>query len=117
MSIRIKRAYEPPSPTDGSRILVDRLWPRGISKQALKLEAWMKELSPSNELRKRFHHDAEKWPEFERLYFKELGQQPALVAELRKKARGHTVTLIYAAKDEQNNNAVALKRYLERKAR
>jgi uncharacterized protein YeaO (DUF488 family) len=117
MSIRIKRAYEPPSSADGSRILVDRLWPRGVSKETLKLEAWMKELSPSNELRKRFHHEAGNWSEFEKLYFEELRRQPALVAELRKKARGHTLTLIYAAKDELHNNAVALKRYLERKAR
>ncbi|MGE5073736.1 MAG: DUF488 domain-containing protein [Anaerolineae bacterium] len=117
MSIRIKRAYEPPSTSDGSRILVDRLWPRGISKEALKLDAWMKDLSPSNELRKRFHHEEGKWAEFEKLYFKELSQQAQLVAELRKKARGHTVTLIYAARDEEHNNAVALKRYLERKSR
>lgn len=115
MTIRIKRAYDPPSPADGTRILVDRLWPRGLSKEKLKLDAWMKDLAPSNELRKRFHHDATKWQEFQKYYFNELAQQPELVAELRKKARRGTVTLIYAAHDEVHNNAAALKRYLTRR--
>jgi uncharacterized protein YeaO (DUF488 family) len=117
MSIQIKRAYEPASPRDGVRVLVDRLWPRGISRDKLKLDAWMKELAPSNELRKWFHHDVEHWSEFEKRYFKELGQQPEKVAELRKQARRRTVTLVYGARDETHNNAVALKKYLERKAR
>jgi len=97
---------------DGTRILVDRLWPRGLSKDKLKLDAWMKDLAPSNELRKEFHHDVAKWDEFQRHYFKELDRQPELVAELRKKARRGTVTLIYAAHDQTHNNAVALKKYL-----
>jgi uncharacterized protein YeaO (DUF488 family) len=113
MTIRIKRAYEPPSATDGTRILVDRLWPRGLSKDKLKLDAWMKELAPSNELRKEFHHDASHWQEFQKRYFKELSQQPDLVAELRKKARRSKVTLVYGAQDEVHNNAAALKKYLE----
>ncbi len=117
MSIQIKRAYEPASPRDGTRVLVDRLWPRGISKDKLKLDAWMKELAPSTELRKWFHHEVANWPEFEKHYFKELSQQPDKVDELRKKARGHTVTLIYGARDETHNDAVALKKYLERKPR
>ena len=114
MSIHIKRAYEPPSPADGARILVDRLWPRGISKEKLKLEAWMKDLAPSNDLRKRFHHDASKWDEFQKYYFEELDGQPELIAELRKRARRGAVTLIYAARDETHNNAAALKAYLGR---
>jgi uncharacterized protein YeaO (DUF488 family) len=117
MTFQIKRAYEPPSPEDGTRVLVDRLWPRGISKDKLKLDAWMKELAPSNELRKRFHHDVENWSEFEKRYFQELSMQPEKVDELRKQAKGHTVTLVYGARDETYNNAMALKKYLERKAR
>ena len=113
MTLQIKRAYDPPSAADGTRILVDRLWPRGLSKEKLKLDAWMKDLAPSNELRKEFHHDASKWQEFQRRYFKELSQQPELVAELRKKARRSKVTLVYGAQDEIHNNAAALKHYLE----
>ena len=112
MTIQIKRAYDPPSRTDGMRVLVDRLWPRGLSKEKLKLDAWLKDLAPSNELRKQFHHDAAKWNEFQKRYFEELDQQPEQVAELRKKARGGTVTLIYGAQDREHNNAVALKKYL-----
>ncbi len=112
MTIQIKRAYDPPSRTDGARILVDRLWPRGVSKEKLKLDEWMKDLAPSNELRKKFHHDAAKWEQFQKSYFAELDRQPELVRELRKKARAGTVTLIYAAQDETHNNAVALKKYL-----
>jgi uncharacterized protein YeaO (DUF488 family) len=117
MSIRIKRAYEPPSPQDGARILVDRLWPRGVSKEKLKLEEWMKEIAPSTELRQWFHTGDHKWADFRERYFQELHGRPELVAELRKKARGHTVTLIYGARDAEQNNAVALKDYLEGKAR
>ncbi len=112
MTIQIKRAYDPPKSSDGRRVLVDRLWPRGITKEKLKLDAWMKDLSPSNELRKKFHHDAARWDEFQKHYFKELDAQPDQVAELRKQARQGTVTLIYAAQDETHNNAAALKRYL-----
>ena len=117
MSIQVKRAYDPPASSDGARILVDRLWPRGVSKEKLKLDAWMKDIAPSNELRKWFHEGDHKWEDFRKRYFKELGAQPELVAELRKKARGHTVTLIYAGRDEQHNNAVALKEYLRGKSR
>ena len=117
MSFQVKRAYEPASPRDGTRVLVDRLWPRGISKEKLKLDAWVKDLAPSNELRKWFHHDVDNWPEFEKRYFKELSKQPDKVDELRKQARRHTVTLVYGARDETHNNAVALKKYLERKSR
>ena len=115
MTIQIKRAYEPPSHTDGYRVLVYRLWPRGLSKEKLKLDAWMKELAPSNELRNWFGHEESKWAEFQKRYFKELKEQPELVAELRKKARGHKVTLLYSSREEVHNNDVALKKYLERK--
>jgi uncharacterized protein YeaO (DUF488 family) len=117
MSIQVKRAYDPPASSDGARILVDRLWPRGISKDKLQLDTWMKDIAPSNELRKWFHAGDHTWGDFRRRYFKELSAQPQLVAELRKKARGQTVTLIYAGRDEQHNNAVALKEYLQGKSR
>ena len=117
MSIQVKRAYDPPASADGARILVDRLWPRGVSREKLKLDTWMKDIAPSNELRKWFHEGDHTWGDFRRRYFKELGAQPELVAELRKRARGHTVTLLYGSKDEQHNNAVALKEYLQGKSR
>ncbi len=117
MTIQIKRVYEPQSRTDGYRVLVDRLWPRGLSKEKLQLDAWMKELAPSNELRKWFGHEEAKWAEFQKRYFKELKQQSELVAELRKRARGHKLTLLYSSREEVHNNAAALKKYLERKPR
>ncbi|HEX2697945.1 MAG TPA: DUF488 domain-containing protein [Anaerolineales bacterium] len=117
MSIEIKRVYEPPSKDDGLRILVDRLWPRGMSKASLQLDEWLKDLAPSNELRKRFRHHEGKWEEFQKLYFKELDLHPELVEQLIKKSRAGKVTLLFAAKDTEHNNAVALKNYLERKAR
>ena len=117
MTIHIKRVYDTASASDGSRILVDRLWPRGFSKEKLKLDAWMKDLAPSNELRKWYSHEEAKWPEFRRRYFKELKQQPELVAELRKKARCHTVTLLFSTRETERSNAVALKDYLQGKTR
>ncbi len=115
MTIAIKRAYEPAKASDGKRVLVDRLWPRGVTKEKLKLDGWMKEIAPSNELRKWIHADPSKWAAFEERYFKELASQGQLVAELREMARGGTLTLVYSARDEVRNNAVALKKYLERK--
>lgn len=115
MSISIKRAYEPAQAADGYRVLVDRLWPRGLSKTTLMMDAWMKELAPSTALRNWFHHDVAKWADFEKRYFKELDAQPEAVGELRRKARAGRLTLLYAARDETHNNAVALKKYLERK--
>ncbi len=115
MTIQIKRAYDPHSPADGYRVLVDRLWPRGLSKEKLKLDAWVKDLAPSNDLRKWFGHDEAKWEEFQKRYFKELKPQPELIAELRKRSRGRKLTLLYGARDEAHNNAVALKKYLEGK--
>jgi uncharacterized protein YeaO (DUF488 family) len=115
MNFTIKRAYDPPQSSDGKRILVDRLWPRGLTKEKLKLDRWMKDIAPSNELRKWIHADPSKWSAFETRYFKELDAQPGLVAELRTLARGGTVTLVYAGRDALQNNAVALKKYLEAK--
>jgi len=108
MSIQIKRAYEEPSPKDGTRILVDRLWPRGVQKEAARIDRWTKEMAPSNELRKWFGHDPEKWPEFRRRYKAEL-KGSAEIAELKKRAKKEKVTLVYAAKDSEHNNAVVLK--------
>jgi len=119
MTIAIKRAYDPPSCTDGTRILVDRLWPRGVKKQEAHVERWMRELGPSNQLRKFFGHDPARWREFRTRYLVELGRRDAasLLAELLKIARGGTLTLVYSAKDEEHNQAVVLKELLDRKLR
>lgn len=114
MQIRLKRAYEPPAESDGVRILVDRIWPRGVRKEELKLEAWLKEIAPSSELRRWFGHDPEKWEEFRRRYFRELDERQDVVEELRSKVRQGGGTLVYGAADEQHNNAAALKEYLEK---
>ncbi len=115
MNIRVKRVYDPPSASDGTRILVDRLWPRGLSKASLKLDEWMKDISPSNELRKEFGHHEGKWGEFQKRYFKELDEHPDLVKQLIQISRAEKLTLLFAAKDVEHNNAVALKEYLEKK--
>jgi uncharacterized protein YeaO (DUF488 family) len=111
--IRLKRAYEPPSRSDGERILVERLWPRGLTKARAALDLWMKDVAPSPELRKWFGHDPAKWEQFERRYWKELQGRKETVDLLRHKARQGTVTLVYAARDEEHNGAVALKCVLE----
>jgi uncharacterized protein YeaO (DUF488 family) len=113
MGIRLKRAYDAPVGADGFRVLVDRLWPRGLTKEKLHLDAWAKDLAPSNELRKWIHSDMTHWAEFKRRYFKELDEQPDAVAELRRKVRSGTVTLIFATKDPEHNHAAVLKEYLE----
>ena len=113
MQIKIKRVYEPLSADDGCRILVDRLWPRGLSKDKLKLGLWLKEIAPSNDLRKLCSHREDRWPEFRRRYFEELSGNPAAVERICKIARECPVTLLYAAKEEKFNNAVALQEYLE----
>lgn len=112
--IRIKRAYEEPGEADGYRVLVDRLWPRGVRKADAALDEWAKDVAPSEDLRKRFAHRHELWEEFRELYFRELAEKPEASAELRRRARAGTITLVYAARDEERNNAVALKEYLER---
>ncbi|WP_224956611.1 DUF488 domain-containing protein [Geomonas subterranea] len=111
--IRLKRIYEDPAAQDGVRVLVDRLWPRGISKDKAQLDRWEKELAPSDELRRWFGHDPEKWIGFRERYRKELEGQGALLAELAELSARGTLTLLYAAKDEEHNNAVVLKDLME----
>ncbi|MGA8494718.1 MAG: DUF488 family protein [Xanthobacteraceae bacterium] len=113
---RIKRIYEPASKDDGLRVLVDRLWPRGIAKKKAHIDLWLRDLSPSDVLRRLLHADPTKWNEFVKTYGRELKHEPArtALADLRKLPRSRPVTLLYAARDEAHNNAVALKRWLER---
>jgi uncharacterized protein YeaO (DUF488 family) len=111
--IRLKRAYERPSRSDGKRILVERLWPRGLTKARAAVDIWMKDVAPSPELRKWFGHEPVKWKQFERRYWKELRGRKETVELLRHKARQGTVTLVYAARDEKHSGAVALKCFLE----
>ena len=111
--IRLKRAYEPPAMEDGERILVERLWPRGVSKERADIERWMKEIAPSTELRRWFAHDPAKWEEFRERYRAELAEKPELITELREKAKRGTITLVYAARDEAHNSAVVLQEYLK----
>ena len=114
--IRVKRVYEEPSREDGLRILVDRLWPRGLTKARAAVDLWLKDVAPSTELRKWFGHDPEKWDEFRRRYFRELDAQPDAVATLLERGAKGKVTLVYGAKDSAHNQAVALKDYLAKKA-
>lgn len=109
-----KRAYDTAFPDDGTRVLVDRFWPRGVSKEDAALDDWLKEVAPSDELRKWFDHDPEKWDEFCRRYYQELDEKDEAIESLRKEAEDGTLTLVYAAKDREHNNAVALKHYLEK---
>ena len=111
--IALKRAYDPPAEDDGVRILVERLWPRGLTKASLDLDAWMKDVAPSTELRKWFSHDPAKWTEFQRRYRAELTAHPELVQRLRQAARHGRLTLVFSSHDTEHNNAVALKAYLQ----
>lgn len=113
--IKIKRAYEEPSKSDGKRFLVDRLWPRGVTKEELAATAWLKDVAPSNELRHWYHHDPSEWDEFRRRYFRELEAGPQAWQPLVDASKKGTVTLLYSAKHTENNNAVALKEFLEAK--
>lgn len=110
--IQVKRAYEAPSSKDGVRFLVDRLWPRGITRESLQIEAWLKDVSPSSELRKRFHGDPTQWQEFCKLYFAELNKNPDAWSPIAAAARKGNVTLVYGARDTAHNNAVALREFL-----
>jgi uncharacterized protein YeaO (DUF488 family) len=112
--IRLKRVYDPPSAEDGERYLVERLWPRGMSRQSLHLSGWLREVAPSAELRVWFGHDPAKWAKFRRRYFRELDTRPEAWKPLLEAARRGTVTLLFSARDAEHNNAVALKEYLER---
>ncbi|MDE2334697.1 MAG: DUF488 family protein [Rhodospirillales bacterium] len=113
-AIRLRRIYAAPEPTDGARILVDRLWPRGMSRQAARLDAWLRDLAPSDALRQRLHGHPEDWTAFRAAYAKELAlpAAQAALATLRERMDAGTVTLLYAAKDEERNNAVALRLWL-----
>lgn len=118
MKIRTKRVYDPSDPADGRRILVDRLWPRGLTKEAARVDFWAKGISPSNELRRWYGHDPEKWPEFKARYAAEIDERPEawqeLIDQLRgDPARGDTVTFVYSSKERELNNAVALKELVE----
>lgn len=115
MPMKLKRVYEKPDPDDGIRFLVERLWPRGIAKTALPMEAWLKDAAPSDELRKWFAHDPAKWEEFQRKYFAELETRPESWQPILNSARKHAVTLLYSSRDEEHNNAVALHRFVEKK--
>jgi uncharacterized protein YeaO (DUF488 family) len=110
--IKLKRVYAEPSPTDGTRILVDRLWPRGLTKEKAAVDLWLKEVAPSNELRKWFAHDPTKWPEFKNRYRAELKQNPEAVAALKQATAKGTTTLLFGAKDEEHNETVVLQELL-----
>ena len=114
MDVRLKRAYDDPATTDGYRVLIDRLWPRGVSRDRAKLDEWEKELAPSAELRQWFGHDPARFEEFRRRYIDELRHQRALLSTLRRRARDGTVTLVYSAHDEEHNDAVVLSEVLLR---
>ncbi|HJU57224.1 MAG TPA: DUF488 family protein [Actinomycetota bacterium] len=114
MSVRLKRAYEPATPEDGHRVLIDRLWPRGLSRKRAKLDAWEKDLAPSTELRTWFRHDPRRFDEFRRRYIEELRERSDRIAELRRRARDGTLTLVYAARDAEHNDAVVLGELLRR---
>jgi len=114
LDIRLKRAYEPASPTDGYRVLIDRLWPRGISKEQAKLDEWEKELAPSTELRKWFGHEPSRFDEFRRRYIDQLRGERSRLSALRRRAREGTLTLVYSAHDEEHNDAVVLADVLRR---
>jgi uncharacterized protein YeaO (DUF488 family) len=114
MEIVLKRVYEKAGKEDGTRILVDRLWPRGLTKQKARVDLWLKEIAPSTELRKWFHHDPEKWKEFKKRYRAELKNKKEEIKLLRGKLNEGPVTLVYGAKDEEHNEAVALKELLGR---
>ena len=113
--IQTKRVYEPPAPEDGARLLIDRLWPRGVKKEKLQLAGWLKELAPGHSLCLWFNHDPARWEEFQRRYTAELKAKPKAWQPILQAARDGKVTLLFAAKDEEHNNAVALKAFLERK--
>jgi len=116
MPISLKRVYEAPARSDGCRILVERLWPRGLSKQDAKIDLWLKEAAPSTELRQWFNHEPEKWTQFKRRYFKELRANKELLKPLFDRVRAGPVTFVFASREIRFNNAVALKEYVERMA-
>jgi len=108
-NIRLKRAYEPATPLDGARILIDRLWPRGVTKDAAAIDEWVKEIAPSTALRKWFGHDPARWQEFRHRYAAEIRERPEELRNLRARARRGLITLVYSAHDEEHNDAVVLR--------
>ena len=112
LDIRTKRVYDDASANDGFRVLVDRLWPRGMTKERVGADAWMKELAPSTELRKWFKHEAPKWTEFKRRYFQELDKKQKILDDFRQTIKAGPVTLLYSAQDTEHNHAIALKEYM-----
>ena len=115
MSIQLKRVYDDAAEGDGYRVLVDRLWPRGLSKDKARIDLWLREIAPSTELRQWYQHDPEKWDEFKKRYYHELESQPDAVRQLADLVKKQHVTLVYSSKNEDINNAVALKAYLEKR--
>ena len=113
MPIQVKRIYEPPEPSDGHRMLVDRIWPRGVSREKAAIDEWLKEIAPSTELRRWFGHDPDRWPEFRRRYARELAGRPELLTHVRLLSRQGMVTLLYSARDRERNQAVALAEILD----
>jgi Uncharacterized conserved protein len=113
MDISVKRVYDQPDAKDGTRILVDRLWPRGLPKEEARIDLWLKSAAPSNELRQWYRHDPEKWLEFKQRYFSELASNPDAVKELIGHVKSARVTFLYSSKETKYNNAVALKDYIE----
>ena len=114
MELKIKRVYEKPEKEDGKRILVDRLWPRGLTKEKASIDLWLKDIAPSTELRKWFGHDPEKWNEFRKKYLQELKNNKEQVSILYEQLKKGVVTLVYGAKDEEHNEALVLKEWLNR---
>lgn len=114
MELKIKRVYEKPAEEDGKRILVDRLWPRGLTKEKASVDLWLKEIAPSTELRKWFGHDPDKWKEFQKRYHHELENNNEQVSKLNEQLKNGVVTLVYGAKDEEHNEALVLKEWLSR---
>jgi uncharacterized protein YeaO (DUF488 family) len=115
--IQLKRVYEKPSRNDGCRVLVDRLWPRGLTKERAALDVWLKDVAPSTELRRWFGHDPAKWKEFQARYRKELKEKKDALKLLKQKCQEHTVTLLYGARDEEHNEALVLKQVLDGRKR
>lgn len=112
--IRLKRVYEEAARNDGNRVLVERLWPRGVSKEKANIRLWAKEIAPSPELRKWYGHNLARWEEFKKRYWRELKGKQESLEEIRSRAREGTITFVYAARDEEHNSAMALKDYLEK---
>ena len=115
--IQIKRVYDPPDPEDGKRILVDRLWPRGIRKENLKMDEWLKEIAPSDKLRKWFSHDPKKYEEFKKEYTEELEDKSEILKRIKGEAKTGRVTILFSAKDTEHNNAMVLKELLSKQTK